>query len=297
MFSFMRQSKKRNSPARKHSIQTSLDGSSPGENEFKPELVTNPRQINVASAQSVGMLRDHNEDALFTFSTVLAMNQFEERFGLFALADGMGGHMNGEVASDVSVRVAVNYLIQHLFEPLISKKNEPMNKGIHEILNEAFQEAQIAVLEGAPGGGTTLLVAILMNDMVTISHVGDSRAYFFHPDGHLEKLTSDHSLVQRLIDLKEITEQEAENHPQKNVLLKAVGQTDPFEPDIQTIRVPDGVKLMLCSDGLWGVVPEKIVQEVLAENKPLYETCQELVSAANQFGGPDNISVILVQTV
>ena len=147
------------------------------------------------------------------------------------------------------------------------------------------------------GGGTTLLVAILMNDMVTISHVGDSRAYFFHPDGHLEKLTSDHSLVQRLIDLKEITEQEAENHPQKNVLLKAVGQTDPFDPDIQTIRVPDGVKLMLCSDGLWGVVPEKIVQKVMAENKPLYETCQELVSAANQFGGPDNISVILVQTV
>ncbi len=296
MFSFMRQKIRKNPQSRTNSGQRPIDTTSSAANEFSRGLVNNHKQLLVGSAQSVGMLRDHNEDALFTFATVLSMNQFEERFGLFALADGMGGHMNGEIASDVSVRVVVKHLLQHLFEPLISKKNEPMSKGVHEILTEAFQEAQKAVLEAAPGGGTTLLVAILMNDMVTISHVGDSRAYFYHADGHLERITSDHSLVQRLIDLKEITEQEAENHPQKNVLLKAVGQTDPYEPDIQTIHVPDRAKLMLCSDGLWGVVPEKIMQQVLAEDGTPFETCQKLVSAANQFGGPDNISVILAES-
>ena len=215
-----------------------------------------PMQYIVGSGQSVGLQRDHNEDALFTLSSVLSDGKSEEVFGLYIIADGMGGHRNGEIASSVTIRVVVRYVIDQLYNILMEPRQNIPALGVQEILTGAVNEAQKAVLQYAPGGGTTLTIALLLGDQLTISHVGDSRVYLVQPDGQLQKITRDHSLVQRLVDLKEIKPEEAEKHPQKNILLKAVGQPDPYQPDNQTLQIQNGVGLLLCSDGLWGVVSE-----------------------------------------
>lgn len=259
-----------------------------------PGIFPHPTQYLIGSAQSVGLQRDHNEDALFTFSSVLSDGKSEELFGLFIIADGMGGHRNGEIASSVSIRVVVKYILDQMYKVLLDPSHGSLAVGIQEILIGAVNEAQKAVIQFAPGGGTTLTIALLLGEQVTISHVGDSRAYFIHKDGSLQKITRDHSLVQRLVDLKEISQAEAEIHPQKNVLLKAVGQPDAYQPDIRTLPFPEGARLLLCSDGLWGVVREIRVQEITAKYHDPIVASQHLVEAANEAGGPDNISVIMV---
>ena len=123
----------------------------------------------------------------------------------------------------------------------------------------------------------------------------DSRAYFIYPDGRIQKLTKDHSLVQRMVDLEEITELEAQTHPHRNVLLKAMGQTEPVQPDIQTHQIPKAGHLMLCSDGLWGVISETEIYRIIsAESDPVLAS-HRMIEAANRSGGPDNISVVLVK--
>lgn len=253
---------------------------------------TYPMQYVVGSGQSVGLQRDHNEDALFTLASVLSDGKTEEPFGLFIIADGMGGHKNGEIASSVTIRVVVRYVIDQLYKVLTEPQRATPALGVKEILSGAVAEAQKAVTSFAPGGGTTLTIALFLGDQLTIAHVGDSRAYLVPPDGRMQKITTDHSLVQRLIDMKEIKPEEADKHPQKNILLRAVGQPDPYHPDTQTLQLPTGTGLLLCSDGLWGVVPDNEISEILHREIDPITACQKLVDAANLNGGPDNISVI-----
>jgi len=252
-----------------------------------------PAQLVAGTAQSVGMHRDHNEDALFCLTFGLADGKTHDEFGLFIIADGMGGHRNGEVASSVTCRVISRLILQKIAD---SAEIEVGGFSVEEwqlTLQQSIAESQKAVLQSAPGGGTTVTAAIWTGGKVIIAHVGDSRAYFALPEGKLEKITRDHSLVQRLIDLNEISESEAESHPQKNVLLRAIGQPDPLTPDLITLSVPPGSKLMLCSDGLWGVVDEITMTNIVLQEKDATKACERLVTAANQNGGPDNISVIL----
>jgi PPM family protein phosphatase len=162
-------------------------------------------------------------------------------------------------------------------------------------MEKAINDTHKAVLRYAPGGGTTFTCALVIGEQVTIGHIGDSRAYFIHADGRIQKITKDHSLVQRMVELEEITEKEAATHPQRNVLLKAIGQTESVFPDIQTYPLPKNGCILLCSDGLWGVVPElEIMEHVKSGDDPVV-ICQKLIETANEHGGPDNISVILVK--
>jgi len=253
-----------------------------------------PMQYIVGSGQSVGLQRDHNEDALFTLSSVLSDGKTEEPFGLYIIADGMGGHRNGEIASSVAIRVVVRYVIDQLYKILLEPQQNMPALRVQEILTGAVAEAQKAVTQFAPGGGTTLTIALILADQLTLAHVGDSRAYLVQPNGNLQKITTDHSLVQRLIDMHEIKPEQAENHPQKNILLKAVGQPDPYQADTHLLKIPRGVGLLLCSDGLWGVIPESSISRILRRKEEPVAACQALVEAANRNGGPDNISVIYV---
>jgi protein phosphatase len=170
-----------------------------------------------------------------------------------------------------------------------------IDSSLQELMEQGFEEAQDAVIQTAPGGGTTLTAALVVGDQVTIGHVGDSRAYFALTDGELEPITKDHSLVKRLLELGQISEKEASVHPQRNVLYRAVGQTEPYRPDIETLSFPSPGSLMICSDGLWGVVGKTNLQKALRKSGSQIEICQRMVDMANQAGGPDNISVILVQ--
>ena len=279
--------------SKKNTLRDNKSGQS--RTDFENKSV-HPSQLLIGSAQSVGRQRDHNEDALYTFTSVLSDGNSEELFGLFIIADGMGGHKNGEIASSVSIRVVVRYVIDQLYRILLDTQNGIPALGTSEILLGAVNEAQKAVLHQASGGGTTLTIALLLGDQLTISHVGDSRAYLVNQDGRLQKITKDHSLVQRLLDLKEISPEEAEKHPQKNILLKAIGQPETFQADTYTLQIPAGDGLMLCSDGLWGVISDAVIAKTLLTYHDPIIACQQLVDEANNAGGPDNISVILVKT-
>jgi protein phosphatase len=255
-----------------------------------------PPQILLGMAQSTGMQRDHNEDTLFGMTSILADGNSDLPFGIFIVADGMGGHLNGEVASGAAARAICAYLIQHFYLQFLSGRPGSDQESFHEVMEKGMIEAQRAVLASAPGGGTTLTAALVLGDQVTLSHVGDSRAYFLYSDGRVEVMTQDHSLVKRLQDLGQIDEKEASVHPQRNVLYRALGQSEPFRPDISTHALPRNGYMLLCSDGLWGsVTGDEIARIVLASKDDLPSACQQLVDAANEAGGPDNISAVIIQ--
>lgn len=255
-----------------------------------------PPQLLVGIAQSVGKQRNHNEDTLFAMSTVLADGEQDMPFGIFIVADGMGGHLNGEIASGTAAKTLGSYLIQHFYLPILRGDLDNQEPSL-EALENGVHEAQMAVLAKAPGGGTTLTAALCMGDQVIISHVGDSRAYFIHADGKIKVMTQDHSLVKRLQDLGQIDEKEASIHPQRNVLYRALGQSEPFTPDINTYTFPQNGHLLICSDGLWGSVPDDEIFHIVKTHPDLTQACKSLVDAANSAGGPDNISAVLVRYI
>ena len=254
-----------------------------------------PPQLQVASAQSVGRQRELNEDTLFTFTSTIAGNSSNPPFGLFIIADGMGGHQYGEIASNTAVRSISGYIMKKFYNSMFSIPALPMDESLQEIVQSAVMEAQAAVLREAPGSGTTLTAGLVLGQQLTIAHVGDSRAYILYNEQRMEAATRDHSLVRRLEELGQITAAEAAVHPQRNVLYRALGQGESLEPDVVTMPFPVGGYLLLCSDGLWGLVPEDEMRRIVYEAPNMQRACQNLVAAANGAGGPDNISVIIAQ--
>lgn len=261
----------------------------------------NPRfdlqQLISAGGQSVGKQRELNEDSLLAITATMAGNSGNLPFGLYIIADGMGGHQFGEVASNAAIRTVAGYVLRKFHTYLFQIKTDTMDESFQEIMLAAVSEAQRAIQREAPGSGTTLTAALVLGQQITVAHVGDSRAYFVYPDGRIEPLTRDHSLVKRLEELGHISPEEAENYPHRNVLYRALGQGEILEPDIFTIAFPQPGYLMICSDGLWGVVSEQDLVRSITEAPNLQRACQNLVTAANTAGGPDNISVVLVQLI
>jgi serine/threonine protein phosphatase PrpC len=253
-----------------------------------------PPQFIVGCGQSVGRVRDHNEDALFTLTTTLVGDSTKIPFGFYIVADGMGGHVHGEMASGVATRAMASHVIRNLYTPLFNLFPNSPERSMQEIMQEGVQAAHRAIKSQAPGGGTTLTAMLILGDQLTIAHVGDSRAYLVQNDGRIEVLTRDHSLVKRLEELGQITAEEAAVHPQRNVLYRALGQGEPFEAEISTSPVPASGDLFLCSDGLWSMLSEPEMYRIISETKSPAEASQKLVAAANAAGGPDNITAILI---
>ncbi len=261
----------------------------------RTQVKLNPPQLVFGIAQSVGMQRDHNEDTVYVMSSILADGTSDLPFGIFIVADGMGGHLHGEIASGSAAKTLGEYLMTRFYTPFLTGNSQSEQESIHEVMENGVKEAQRAVLMNAPGGGTTLTAALIIGDRVTLSHVGDSRAYFIYPDGRIIAMTQDHSLVHRLQELGQIDEKEASVHPQRNVLYRALGQSEPFRPDINTHTLPHPGSMLICSDGLWGSVTDDQIYQIVQTAPSLVIACNQLVEAANSAGGPDNISAILVQ--
>lgn len=253
-----------------------------------------PQQFIYGCGQSVGKQREHNEDSIFALSIATGGETSNSPLGLFVVADGMGGHQYGEVASSTAARTLAGYILKH-FHPYIIDPSTSMDESIQDLMRSAINEAQRAVTHAAPGSGTTLTAAFVLGQQVTIGHVGDSRAYAIHPYGGGEALTRDHSLVKRLEELGQISSEEAAIHPQRNVLYRAIGQGEQLEPDIFTARFPQAGYLLLCSDGLWSVVSDNKLFEMVTTAPDLQGACHSLVASANEAGGPDNISAIVVK--
>ena len=258
------------------------------------EINGKPAQFITGSALDVGRQRENNEDALISISSTLAVDSENLAFGLFAVADGMGGHKSGELASESALRALGNHVISKLYLPLFGSEPELAEDSLHQIMQAAVDEAHKEVKRAAPGGGCTLTAALALGKQLIIAHIGDSRAYAIEADGRIKTLTRDHTLVKLLEEQGQITGEEAEIHPQKSVLYRALGQGDTIEAEIFTRNFPESGHLLLCSDGLWGAVHEKDIQKIIRSATSPYQACQRLVKAANAAGGLDNIATLLV---
>jgi serine/threonine protein phosphatase PrpC len=232
----------------------------------------NPLRTPAAGLTDTGLTRTSNEDALLVEPP------------LYAVADGMGGHRAGEIAS----RVALQELLA----------NAPRRADVKAI-GRAVRAANRAVMDAAEksrtrtGMGTTLTAAMVDGTRITVAHVGDSRAYLLH-GGSLERLTEDHSMVADLLRQGSITEEEARFHPQRSVITRALGSDSSMVADVLEIEAEPGDRLLLCTDGLTGMLSDAYIAEILqAESNP-DEAVRTLVDAANRAGGYDNITVVVV---
>lgn len=251
------------------------------------------KHLAAGAAQSIGKERKKNDDALLVFTGSSESVDRLPDFGLFCVADGLGGYENGATASAVGVRSIARSLTQGAFLELLAKDPEKAANSFEELVAQAIQQANRDIRAKAEGGATTMTVVLLARDTIVLGHVGDSRAYLVKADG-MEQLTRDHSLVQQLVDTGTITEEEAENHPQRNVLWNAMGKSIDVKVDTQVLQKPQEAYLLLCTDGLWGVVSEEQMHRLIYDAGDPQLACEALVASANAAGGPDNVTVVAV---
>ena len=261
-------------------------------------IQTSGGHLAFGQASDQGMVRSNNQDSAFSFYfTSETVDEFPD-FGVFVVADGMGGHQDGEKASAITARTVATHILNRIYTPLLRgvDMNDPDQPTIVEVMVDSVQKANEAVRDEVVDGGTTLTAVVVRGEAAHIAHVGDSRAYWITAAGHIEKITRDHSVVERLIELGQITREEAEFHEQRNVLYRAIGQNDEVEVEIHRKRLVPGTAMLLCSDGLWNMVSDDEILELVKNTADPREVCEKLVALANAHGGTDNITAILIKT-
>lgn len=224
------------------------------------------------SRTDVGYVRDHNEDSLIIIPP------------LFAVADGMGGHEAGEVASEITVNTLAELAPDHIDAEGLTAAVEAANYNVMKAPRQGV---------GRDGMGTTLTAAMLEGERLLIAQVGDSRAYLLH-NGNLQQITRDHSLMADLIEAGQITPEEARVHPNRSVITRAIGSDIHMRPDIYELNVSAGDRLLLCSDGLSTMVSDHAIQAIMRRQEDPQMCADELVNAALENGGVDNVTVIVV---
>ena len=232
----------------------------------------------------IGKARELNQDYYYVSSP-------EENINLYILADGMGGYKGGEIASSLATQSVKNYIYDNF------ENTEKQRDDILKLIKDAILYANMVVYEKSKeekeldGMGTTLEVCLIYNNKAYIGHIGDSRIYRIRKQV-MRKLTKDHSYVQKLVEDGKITREEANTHPKKNMLTKALGCTPHIEPDLRARNVEKNDILMICSDGLTNMVSEEKMYEIIKDNP---ETAvEELINEANNSGGYDNITVVII---
>lgn len=237
--------------------------------------------IKFAAKTDVGSKRKMNEDSVCAAAEI----------GLFVVADGMGGHSAGEVASQMAIEVVKNGLTEK------RKKGELDSSAFVSVIklaNTAIYEMGHKAT-GKKGMGTTITGILVNKDRYTVANVGDSRVYRIRGNS-MEQLTMDHSMINIQLSMNIITKEEAKNSPYKNVITRALGAEENVDADARDEDIVKGDKIVICSDGLWGLVEDgDILETVQRAGDNLEKGCDELISLANFNGGDDNISVILVR--
>jgi PPM family protein phosphatase len=236
--------------------------------------VTGTVQVRASALTDVGRVREGNEDACFAGDHV------------FAVADGLGGHRAGEVASDLALG-SVRALDQADARSAAKGIADAVRKGNRAVHDRSEKE------ESLQGMGTTMTAVVISGDTAFIAHVGDSRCYLIR-GGTITQLSRDHTLVARMVSEGRLTPEQAEAHPQRSVLTRALGADRDVDVDESRITVMDGDRLLLCSDGLTGMLSNDEIRDYVAGGADLDEICRRLVDAANERGGLDNITVVLI---
>ena len=245
--------------------------------------------VDLGAGSDVGSVREQNEDA---FHTLLGTGSDKELFdALLIVADGMGGHAAGEVASEM----AVTNLPKHLVEAISSADD---HEDLAEILSESVRKTNRDIFDKSKeddtrGMGTTLTVGMVVEDEFIYAHVGDSRGYLLR-EGSIEQLTTDHSWVGEQVALGILTEEQAENHPRRNIITRAVGLDSTVEVDSGSVKLLLLDQILLCSDGLHGLVKSDDIVEICNEEDP-EDAFQSLIDMANGRGGHDNITVVIAK--
>ena len=242
-------------------------------------------------ASDIGKVRKNNED----YCKGEIIDTDFGSIGIFALADGMGGHKKGEVASSL----AVENIICFLKENLLQSNNIKIDY-VDDIIKQAYNNVNTIIYEKSKsneefqGMGTTLTTAILYKDNLYVANVGDSRCYLLNKD-EFSKVTIDHSVVEELIRANIITKEEAKTHPRRNHITRAMGTDEIVIVDIFKYKIDRGDKIILASDGLTGFVDDENIKDIMLKSEHIESLAQELINKANDNSGKDNISVILVE--
>ena len=272
------------------------DGTRPLTTADVPALVAlrSRRGLSSAAQRDIGRVRSINQDSVFAFLTTLPRETSDITLGLFIVADGMGGHDGGEVASRLAVTTVARNVLSELVLPALS---DSVSEALQPLIIAAVQDANRAIWEQAQAVGsdmgTTCTVALLLGQALYIGHVGDSRAYLATPTG-MKVITNDHSAVGRLIQVGQLDPAEARDHPLRSQLYRTVGQHPEVLVDFVYQPLGDATHLLLCSDGLWGLVDDDILLDVLEHSFWPQDACRELIARANLAGGDDNISAVVV---
>lgn len=261
------------------------------------QVLQRPPALRAFQRCNIGFVRVRNEDSSFIFTADTGGEEPLTPFGLYIVADGMGGHYAGHEASKNVSRLVARYVLQRIYLPiLINDGATGPDAPIQDVMLDAVETANTTIHSPDPekDSGTTLTAALIFGRRLYIAHVGDSRAYILDEDG-LKLVTTDHSYVRRLQEAGQITEEEAASHPHRNMLYMAVGQGSNLDVETITKSLPKSGKLVLCSDGLWGLVTEQMIKEILTnKDSTLQAMADELVDLALKAGGYDNITIIIV---
>jgi serine/threonine protein phosphatase PrpC len=256
-----------------------------------PESVT----LIVGRRTDVGRARSLNEDSLLTLDVAPVFRSVSAPAGLFAVADGMGGHEAGEVASRMAIQAIAQQATSDVLPAATAGESLP---DAHQWLTDAAATANRVVHDqrqvAGTDMGTTLVIALVIGNKATIANVGDSRAYLLGKD-EIAQITTDHSLVERLVATGQITPEEAANHPQKNVIYRVIGDKPQVKTDLFEQQLAPDQALLLCSDGLSGMVPDEQIWHIWRTSTSPQDACDRLVEAANQAGGEDNVTTVIVQ--
>ena len=250
-------------------------------------------EVRAFGLSHVGRQRQHNEDSFLV----------EEHANLFLVADGMGGHAAGEIASRIAVDSISEFILHtaeedgtwpHGYDDQLKRSTNRLMAAL-KIANSRVIDAmkKDARLRGM---GTTVVASLVDGNTISIAHVGDSRAYLIR-DSQMLRVTNDHSWVYEQVQAGMLSEEEAERHPLRNVITRALGGASSVLPDASEIECKSGDIYLLCSDGLTGMLPDEDILRMVVDSSDIKEACRGLIECANERGGYDNVTAVLVQTV
>ena len=239
--------------------------------------------IKAVSKTDIGKLRQLNQD--FVFTSIYPLGALDN---LFLVADGMGGHKAGDYASKCAVETITEMCSKSRGKKMVTAISDAINEAITRIRRKAMEDANMV------GMGTTAVLATISNDTLTVANVGDSRLYVISADKTITQITRDHSLVEEMVRMGGIDRVSARNHPDKNIITRAIGATGNVNIDFFEVPLRDKDIILMCSDGLSNMIEDKDILEIVASEESLESKAAGLITTANENGGSDNISVVLI---